>query len=139
MRDSLDPSACVCIECFADPDLQAFIEGNAEPGVNVCSFCGKEDEELIACKFRELMTHIKACIEEHYDLADNCLGWEGREGGWLGAPHWDTPDLLRGQIGIGLPQDTRNSLFWAMCSHLGHTDWCQRNPYGESRLDALRF
>lgn len=139
MRDSLDPSACVCAECFDDPDLQAFIEGNAEPGVDVCAFCGDEGADQIVCKFRELMSHIKACIEEHYDLAGNCLGWEGREGGWQGAPHWDTPDLLRDQIGIGLPQDTSDSLFWAMCSYLGHTDWCRRNPYGESRLDALRF
>lgn len=71
----------------------------------------------MVCRFDDLMAHIKACIDEQYDLAANCLAWEGREGGWQGAPFWDTPDLLTEQIGIGLPRADDGSMLMAMCSY----------------------
>lgn len=139
MHDTPDSDACVCTECFDDPDLRSFIEANQKRGFSACSFCGAEGDDVVVSRFDELMAHVDACIHEQYDLAANCLAWEGREGGWLGASYWDTPDLLREQIGIEFPRDGDESLFWAMCSSLEHTDSCRRNPYGESPLNRLRF
>jgi hypothetical protein len=134
MRDSY-----VCTECVEDEDLQAFIETNASDSGDGCTFCGAEGNDVIACRFLDLMCHIEGCIRREYDLAANNLEWEGAEGGWLGADHWDTPDLLRDKIGIGLPRDHEDTLFDAMCSYLEHTDWCVKNPYGESGLEHLQF
>ncbi len=134
MRDSY-----VCTGCVEDEDLQAFIETNASDSGDGCTFCGAERKDVIACRFLDLMCHIEDCIRREYALAANNLAWEGAEGGWLGADHWDTPDLLRDKIGIGLPRDHDDTLFETMCSYLEHTDWCVRNPYGESGLEHLQF
>jgi hypothetical protein len=129
----------VCSACLEDEDLKSFIETCADGAAPECSFCGAAGEGVSACRFTELMVHVKSCIEAAYDLAANNLSWESSEGGWLGARYWDTHDLLRERIGIGLPKDHDDSLFQAMCCYLGHTDWCEANPYGESQLERLRF
>lgn len=137
-RDPLD-DAYVCVQCFEDEDLQGAIAAYADDDSEPCSFCGEQSEDVVRCRFTDLMSHIRECIERDYDLAANNMGWESKEGGWLGAEYWDTPDLLREQLGIGLPRDDDNALFSAMCSFLEYTDWCRRNPYGESRLERLQF
>ena len=129
----------ICTECIEDEDLQAFIETNSSDSGDGCTFCGADDKDLVVCGFLDLMSQIEECIRREYDLAANNLAWEGAEGGWLGADYWDTPDLLRDKIGIGLPRDDEGTLFEAMCSYLEHTDWCVSNPYGESGLEHLQF
>ncbi len=129
--------AYVCTECFDDEDLQAFIEKNQEEFDEGCSFCHATGEGVVVCRFKDLMEHVKSCIEAEYDLAVTWLSWDK---GWQGAEHWDTPDLLTERIGIGLPRDDPNgSLLYAMCSFLEYQEWCYRNPYGEQPLERLQF
>lgn len=132
-------NAHICTECLEDEDLRAFMEAIADDDAEGCSFCGAEGDDVVACRFTELMKHIEECIHRDYDLAANNLGWNGQEGGWQGAEHWDTPDLLSDQIGIGFPRDSDGSLLRAMCRYLGYHDWCVQNPYGESPLERMQF
>lgn len=133
--DGMDERS-VCTDCIEEDDLKRFIETNADR--HDCSFCDAAGDDIFACSFRELMTHISDCIHQEYDLAANNLGWSSEEGGWLG-DYWDTYDLLIDQIGISLPNDRGNQLLEAMVSFLGMNDWCAANPYGENPLERLTF
>jgi hypothetical protein len=134
-----DRDASVCAECLEDEDLREFVSKHEDFSTDTCSFCGDSGDSVVVCKFAELMQHMSLCIEQEYDLAANCLPWDGNEGGWQAAEYWDTPDLLRDKIGLELPRDHDDRLFGAMCSYLEYTDWCVKNPFGERPLDRLRF
>jgi len=117
-----------------EPDLTSFIENAAgEPG---CDFCGQED--AATCSLRDLVFHIRECIEQEFTWAANSLSWESASGGWIGAKVWDTRDLLTDVLGVDLPRDQSGKLLDSLLEGLGGLqDWCDRNPYGMDTLDEL--
>lgn len=72
------------------------------------------------------------------DTADG-VSWESREGGWQGASVWQTDALLFDEIGLDLPRDSCGDLRDALLNALPSTDWSQRDPYGYSDEEYLRY
>src|ERR1700733_2872717 len=124
----------VCSECIDDPGLRKFIRENAME--DRCDYCEEESTKPIGTSVADLGRHMIECLTEDYAYAVNNLGWDGREGGYQGANHWDTWDLLIDEIEISLPRDN-GKLLADLCAVLGDETWCARNTYHLTRHQVL--
>ena len=125
----------ICRECVDEPDLRDFIAAaDGEPG---CSFCDEDDAPT--CEFVDFMDHVRECVTAEYDWAANWLPWDSSEGGWQWDPVWDTYDLLFDELEIGFSREGAEELLNAMIDLLEQTDWCERDPFGGSRLEVSRL
>ncbi len=124
----------VCTDCFDDAGLKALIQDNAES--NSCTYCQRTAPGPIAASMICILTHISESLQREYDLAANCLPYEGREGGYLGET-WDTFDLLRDLL--TLPNDHNDALLLSLHDGLGDDTWCRRHPFSLSEHERLRF
>ena len=127
----------VCDQCFEDAGIGEFIEGNRIG--NTCSFCGETSKCPIAADMYEVAEYIRSCLYQEYDHAENQLGWDGREGGWQGAPYWDTDELLFFNLELNLPNDDEGNLSSELVSLVGYYDWCESNAYGLNDEERPRF
>ena len=124
----------VCAECFVDSGVREFIENNETKAQ--CSFCSGKPGEAPVALLEEVKDHIKTCIYEEYDDAENQLAYD--EGEYVGA-HWDTEDLLVDEIGLDLPKDNDEKLLTELLGCLGDITWCERNGYGLDDQNRARF
>ena len=127
----------VCFNCFDSEGLRNFVQANAE--ARKCDFCGASSRKTIATSITDVATHIDGSIRAEYAEAADGVGWDSREGGWQGASVWDTDALLFDEIGLDLPRDSGGDLRKALLDALPSTDWSQRDPYGYSDEEYLRY
>jgi len=110
----------VCSKHFDDRGIISFIE-EYEPLPYKCSYCDN-DEELFdededtaeVVPLTILSEFIVECLSMHYDDPANCLGYDSREGGYLGEV-FDTQELF---FEIGLDIDNENLRGDVLRSHL---------------------
>jgi hypothetical protein len=122
----------VCTKCFSDYAIKEFIEENAFS--NKCSYCPNESDEPIAAPLEKVIDFIREGIETEWDNPVNCVGWESAEGGWMGARVIDSYDLIMEEIEE--LQDTNEKVLEDIIYSLDQ-EWCQRDPYGLPREEAL--
>src|ERR1700733_14223123 len=120
----------VCFRCLIDPYLRDYVE--TEAAGFECSFCGRVSRKAPSTiPFNILMEVIGGAIEQYFDQAVNCLGWDGREGGYQGTTY-DNYELVRDQI----PTPSENEdLLKAIIDSLDDGPWCDRDPYSLSDLE----
>ena len=108
----------VCSQCFEDKDIADFItECDGPPG---CSFCAQEDAPTAPLK--DVIGHIRECLERFFGFAADQLRYDSEEGGYLGK-HWDTYELLYDEIELSLSRG-HDDLFSALADGVGHEVWC---------------
>lgn len=127
----------VCCGCFSDPGLVQFVQLNAVS--KDCSFCPSVGCEPIAAPIDEVHEHFIACLRMEYDIALNQLGWEGAEGGWVGAHHWNSDDLLFYELGLDFPQDNQDDLLPYLLGDYIDEEWCERDAYGLNYSEAAQY
>ena len=117
----------ICAYCLADPGLAEFIRNNAieEP----CSFCKSTVKAAKAALVDDVSDHFIKCLFQEYDLAVNQLGWESREGGWMGT-FWDADELVQDEIELDFPNDNMDALLPHLFGEYFDQDWCERDAYG---------
>jgi len=71
----------VCVNCFDDPGLAAFIAEHLE--TNTCSICGRKGNEKIAAPADEVVQFFLEKMYDHYEDAANTAPWDGEEGGFM--------------------------------------------------------
>ena len=125
----------VCVNCFDDPGLVSFIKENAVE--EECSFCPTVGTTPIAACVDEVSKHFLECLYREYDLAVNQLGWEGREGGWMGT-YWDSDELVE-KLELEFPQDNRYQLLPYLFGEDRDQDWCEAHAYGLDDEELARF
>jgi hypothetical protein len=67
----------------------------------------------------------------YWGFAVEKLPYESAEGGYQGAT-WDTAEILFDEVGLSLPRDNKNRLFYALLGELTEETWCE---YGGFELD----
>ena len=118
----------VCYKCFNEPGLENFIKRYGE-GIG-CDYCQSKSKSH---EMSEVMKHILTRIFLEYDEPVNCMGYDGREGGYLGAETYDSYDILE-QVGL----DTNNqNLFEEIANNLPVDFWCDESPYQERYSDEF--
>jgi len=116
---------CVCAECFIDDGVRRFVRQNAQN--RQCSYCHRESTEPIAAPVDDVIGFIVGCIEKEYDIPENELPWDGREGGWQGETI-DTWDLLNEMELVEEDGDLLDDIRSAIN---GQRDtWCKRDAFG---------
>jgi RES domain-containing protein len=123
----------VCASCFDDEDLQGWIASNeGDPG---CDFC--DDDDAPTCELDDLCEYMTDRIKQVFGFAVEQLPYESAEGGYQGRT-WTTYEVLVEELGISLPRDRDDILFYALLHGLPDEAWCD---YDWLRLDldeALR-
>lgn len=126
----------VCGECFNDQGMKDFCEAHATS--KDCDFCGASSSELIATPFDDVMDHINRCVHRHFDDPANAgLGYDGREGGYLGITY-DSWDVL-GELELDFPKDRHDKLHDAVIAGLDNDLWCEVDPYALTESQQLKF
>lgn len=127
----------VCSSCFDEYAIEQFIHRNAES--YICDYCGNtsEDEQPIAASIDSVIELIVEGIKTEWgDPGDEGVGWESREGGWVGADVYDKWDLLKEHLDIGF---RRESLFNDVYNSILVDQWCHKDPYGVPLGDEWLF
>ena len=130
------PDKNVCAECISDYALKGFIRERADE--NECSYCLKESDEPIAIALEQLVEYICECIHTEWEDPVECMGWDGAEGGYQGAPVYTGYELVTEQIEELYEMDNTEVLV-DIANSLGDSQWCQRDPYGLREEEALAY
>lgn len=130
------PDKNVCPVCITDYALKEFVRENADK--NQCSYCLQESDEPIAVALVELVDYICECIHTEWEDPAGSMAWEGREGGYQGASVYTGYELVTDQIEELFEMDNTEVLVDIAYS-LGDSAWCQIDPYGLRREEALAF
>lgn len=110
----------VCSSCFDDDDLRNWIRDTNGP--RGCDACGKFDSPT--CELSKLCQHMQSCLEKYWGFAVEQLPYESAEGGYQGTT-WDTTEILFDEIGLSLPRDSKDRLFYALLGELTDETWCE--------------
>ncbi len=88
--------------------------------------------------FQEVVSFILERIETFYGRAADQLPYESREGGYQGW-HIDSYDMIRDQIGLDLPRDDNDRLFFEIVEGIGDDTWCDYDWLALEPDASLRF
>lgn len=121
----------VCSRCFGDKAIKDFIIANSE--LEDCKFCNRKN--LKVCDLGEVIDFINGCLHKEFtDPNNGGVGWNGREGGWVGATIYDSHEILE-EVGL----DADGDLFEEIANNLPNEQWCKRDPYGLEEHEELRY
>ena len=124
----------VCPDCIDDDAIKEFIRANASE--TECYYCGKSSKQAISTLIEKVADYILPFLGREWDDPVNCMGWEEE---YVGSTIYDTSDLIRYQIGIDYSNDEALDDLATICSKKEDHPWCQRDPYGLRKEDALSF
>lgn len=127
------PDMNVCAKCFDDYAIKEFINENADE--KKCGYCSNESDELIAIALVEVVDFICQGINTEWENPVESVGWESREGGWQGATVYDGGELVRDEIEELF--ETNEKVLDDIASSMSDREWCQRDPYGLRKEEAL--
>jgi hypothetical protein len=114
----------ICYRCISEPYLRDLARSEAsEFG---CSFCGRiPRSKPNSIPFNRLMEVVGETVWQYYEHAADCMGWDGREGGFIGSSTYDSYDIV--QDFPTLSDDER--VVREVIDCLGDQVWCDRSPY----------
>ena len=124
----------VCSACVGDPDVKGWIREQGGP--RGCDACGGYDSPTV--ELDELCKYLEECLSSFWGFADDQLPYESAEGGYQGTT-WMTSELVFEDVGLELPRDHNDRLYYALSLGLDDRLWCD---YDWLRLDddvALRM
>ncbi|OSZ79038.1 hypothetical protein CAP35_12545 [Chitinophagaceae bacterium IBVUCB1] len=118
----------VCSSHINDYAIKRFISRKGVKGE--CSYCGKERNVV---ELEELMFFVMEGISQFYQDAANFMGYNTREGGYLGETY-DGQELLYDVIGLEVDND---ELFQDMADSIDDSAWASPDDYYGSVSDLL--
>lgn len=110
----------VCHKCFTDEGIKQYIKEHSQ-GVG-CDYC---NSNVKSHEIAEVIDYIHNCLLSEYEHPAECMGWNGKEGGYIGATTYDSYEILE-EVGFETNSD---ELFESIASNLPTDHWCQRDPY----------
>ncbi len=124
----------VCPDCFNDEGISEFVKQNGKQ--NKCSYCQHHFEGNCCAPIDDVIAFIVECIEQHYDIPENELPYDGKEGGFQGETT-DTRDILLHEHDI-FEED--NALFHDVHDAINSQRdcWCERDYFGMKQNDIHR-
>lgn len=118
----------VCHKCFENDDLKSFIKKYGKS--KSCDYC---HSKVKSHNIGEVVEYIHNCLLREYEDPNDCMGWDGREGGFQGASTYDSHEVLY-EAGLETNSD---EVFDAIAYNLPIELWCQRDPYVLSDRDEM--
>ena len=118
-RDWESTDGSVCVGCVNDDALEKILH-QSEDENRSCDFC----RSVPAAPLDTLLEAFVNGLRNEYDRAVDRLWWDSREGGFQGAPTWDTYDLVHFEFGDVF---TSEELRDAVCSAVHEIDWVEED------------
>lgn len=128
------PDKYVCAGCFEDYAIKEFIKQTAVE--KKCSYCSKKSTVPIAAELEIVVDFICQGINTEWEDPVEDLPYESAEGGYQGARVIDSDELIRYEI-EELFNTNEAVLDDIVLSLVGSHDWCQKDPYGLRKEEAL--
>ena len=128
------PDKYVCAGCFEDYAIKEFIKETAVE--KKCSYCSKKSKVPIAAELEIVVDFICQGINTEWEDPVENLPYESAEGGYQGARVIDSDELIRYEI-EELFNTNEAVLDDIVLSLVGNHDWCQKDPYGLRKEEAL--
>jgi len=120
----------VCNNCVGNYYLKEYIHKNGNQ--NICDYCSSV---AVSISMEKLMEPIMKGLWQEYENANDCMGYCGTEGGFIGADTYTAYDLIHEELWdefdfqcAEMYDDVANLISDAIV-------WCQRDPYGNLRCD----
>lgn len=117
----------ICENCIGDFFLKDFIHINGSE--KECDYCSSV---AVCIELEDLMQEIMDGIWTEHALAVDELGWDGEEGGYVGAYSYDTYDLVYETLAPELKLDDANAerILDDIVAIMDQDIWCAVDPYG---------
>ena len=112
----------VCGQCIGNEHLKSFVYNNGTED-EFCDFCENED---VCISIEDLCDEVMCAIEFEYERAIGPMGWDGAEGGYIGATIWHIYDLLEELNAFMLLEPT---VLNEIHNIVGDDTWCEIDPY----------
>ncbi|WP_221033242.1 HEPN-associated N-terminal domain-containing protein [Actomonas aquatica] len=125
----------VCAKCFSDYAISDFVESH--PVKCSCDYCGKISDEPLAAEMDEVLSFIAGGINREYDIPENCLPWDGREGGWQIVQPTDGWDLVTDGGWVNEDSDGWEKLLEDLRGSFSDNAYVQRDPLDLSHSERL--
>ncbi len=117
----------VCKECIGNYVIKDYIGENADEFH--CDYCGKESEdEALSVHLEGVLRIILNGIRTEWEDPNNCVGWNSREGGWLGVTVYDKREVIE-EYWDDLDIENED-LIEDIIDSMNEQEWCERDPYG---------
>ena len=131
-------SDTVCLDCFDDPGIKAFIEENVD--AKECSGCGNKSDIAIAAPADDVLEFILEKIGNHYEDANDTAPWNGAEGGFQ-VRTYSMWDFLFSKFSDIAPSETLDWLYAHMKDEIAYCDrdWQILNPSEGMKFGWDRF
>lgn len=127
----------VCADCISDYAIRDFVQGSARH--HTCSYCDLVSNDEVAAPMDDVLAFIAEGFKREYDIPENCLPWDGQEGGWQGITPHDSYDLVSDLEIINWESDGANSLHKDLVSAFSDRQFVRRDPFGLTVSEGLRY
>jgi hypothetical protein len=123
----------VCAACVADPMLAEFIAENVT--AIECSFCGRSEKTEIAAEASEVLGVIGRGISTDWSRAIDVLGYDPESRSGFAGSTFDAWEVFEAMDAVFANDAFEEFVVEAFSQAV----WCQRDPYGVSEGEALRY
>lgn len=121
----------VCSKCVGDIALKSFIQEEGNHGK--CDYCGKYGQVIAA---EDLLGEVMDGIGYEYERAIDSMGYDGREGGYLGAKTYDHDEMI--YIITNEAVIEKQELIDDINDSIFPETWCEKDPYGTRESFAYK-
>ncbi len=122
----------VCVDHIKDAAVFNYLRQNSDEGV--CSYCGEDDKVALAS---DVFSFIKCGVFAFYgEVNEEGMAYETEEGGYHGAPKFDTEEMLYYEIGLEVDDD---KLWQDILTAFGNQEWCEKDPYADRENVELEY
>lgn len=122
----------VCNDHINEPVITTFIDEYSDEGT--CNYCGNKTRVALT---KDVFLFIKGGVLSFYgEVNDEGMAYETDEGGFYGAPMFDTRELLYDEIGLDIDSDR---LWEDLEAYFGNNTWCERDPYADRENIELMY
>ncbi|PZR20758.1 MAG: RES domain-containing protein [Flavobacterium psychrophilum] len=124
------PDKKVCVRHFEDKAINNFIRRNYQPGY--CDYCNKE---VNVVALEEVLVFMMEGIGNYYEDAANFMGYDSREGGYIGDTY-TADELIQEQIELVTdPFELTEDIVAA----IEEIAWAEPDRYYDSERDELMY
>lgn len=123
----------VCGACLADGALVEFVAAHASS--NECSFCGRQEGELIAADTDDVLRRISEAVRREWGTPESeALIWDSEDQRWAGVSVLDFAEVLGEEPVWPFANDDFGRF---VLEAFSGSEWCAKDPIAVSESEAL--
>lgn len=127
----------VCHHCLSDYAIADFVQSNAV--LSECSYCNRRAKNPNAAAMDRVLSFIAQGFWREYDIPENCLPYDSREGGWMGRTPHDSDDVISDSDIVNWDRPGAEKLRQDLVRAFGDRQFIEQDPFGTPKHDRWRY